>query len=178
MENKCNNCFYALMDRDTEAPCITCTGYSNFVKGDLYMTAPQDKPYNSKPLTESIDEWFGKTNGMSAEGFLYAPSLYDTVNKPTPPEYTGGSVGYYRVKISSPTAPDLPSYTAECNDIIEALGMDFAEGNVFKAVWRRCAARNKHLTKKGYTDGVYDAEKIVFFGERLVQLSKTVEANV
>ena len=53
MENKCNSCFYALMDKDLSAPCAACVGYSNFVKGDLYMTS-----HASKPLKEAIDDWF------------------------------------------------------------------------------------------------------------------------
>ncbi len=57
------------------------------------------------------------------------------------PEYTGGSVDYYKVRIENPTEPYRCPYDAECNDIIEALGMTFAEGNAFKALWRRAAAR-------------------------------------
>ena len=77
--NKCNMCFYALMDKDLEAPCITCTGYSNFVKGDLYMTPS----HSAQPLKEAIDDWFKKTNGVSPTDFLYNPVLdYDTVEKP------------------------------------------------------------------------------------------------
>lgn len=87
-------------------------------------------------------------------------------------EYTGGSVSYYRVEIKEPTSRDLPPYVAECNDIIEALGMNYAEGNAFKALWRRAAAQNLGLSKKGYKDGVYDAEKVEFFGARLVAQSK------
>jgi hypothetical protein len=56
-------------------------------------------------------------------------------------------------------------YDAECNDIIEALGMTFAEGNVFKALWRSCAERTLGKKKRG-GDAVYDAEKMVFFSER------------
>lgn len=85
------------------------------------------------------------------------------------PEYTGGSVSYYRVQVDNPTSGGLP-YVAECNDVIEALGMTYAEGNAFKALWRRCAARTLGLAKKGYSDGLYDAEKVVFFGQRLVSL--------
>ena len=88
------------------------------------------------------------------------------------PEYTGGSVSYYRVEIANPTSPDVPPYTAECNDIIEALGMNYAEGNAFKALWRRAAAQNLGLAKKGYSDGLYDAEKVEFSGGRLVAQSK------
>jgi hypothetical protein len=62
------------MDRDLEAPCITCTGYSNYVKGDLYMSTQAA----FKPITEAIDDWFAKgANGVTQEDFWY-----DTVNKP------------------------------------------------------------------------------------------------
>jgi hypothetical protein len=62
------------MDRDLEAPCITCTGYSNYVKGDLYMSTQAA----FKPLTEAIDDWFAKgANGVTQEDFWY-----DMVNKP------------------------------------------------------------------------------------------------
>lgn len=87
-------------------------------------------------------------------------------------EYTGGSVSYYTVEIQRPTNPASSPYRAECNDIIEALGMNYAEGNAFKALWRRSAARNLGLAKRGYTDGLYDAEKVVFFGSRLVAQEK------
>ena len=72
MENKCNSCFYTFMDRDLEAPCITCTGYSNYVKGNVYMTS-----HASKPLKEAIDDWFSNTNGISS-GDMH----FDVVNKP------------------------------------------------------------------------------------------------
>ena len=88
-------------------------------------------------------------------------------------EYTGGSVSYYKVNIDYPTTGGIP-YVAECNDIIEALGMNYAEGNAFKAIWRSCAARNLGLSKDGYKDGVYDAEKVVFFGRRMLEQAKNV----
>jgi len=80
-------------------------------------------------------------------------------------EHTGGSSGYYRAFVEFPTT--LPaSYAAECNDIIESLDMTFAEGNVFKAVWRTATAR-KGKQKKG-NNAKYDAEKMVFFAERIL----------
>jgi len=83
-------------------------------------------------------------------------------------EYTGGSVNYYKLHIDNPTTIADP-YACECNDIIEALGMNYAEGNAFKAIWRSCAARNIGLSKRGdQGDGVYDAEKVVFFGQRML----------
>lgn len=80
-------------------------------------------------------------------------------------ELTGGSSSYYKIDVTDPTT--LPEgYTVECNDIIEALDMNFAEGNAFKAIWRRAALRQGR-GKPGATL-LYDSEKIVFFGERLV----------
>lgn len=83
-------------------------------------------------------------------------------------EYTGGSVSYYKVRIGAPLSGN-DAYVAECNDIIEALGMNYAEGNAFKAIWRMCAARTLGKKKQGYTDGLYDAEKVAFFGARMVE---------
>lgn len=83
-------------------------------------------------------------------------------------EYTGGKVSYYTVRITQPLSGNDP-YTAECNDIIEALSMNYAEGNAFKAIWRSCAARHLKLGKEGYKDGRYDAEKVVFFGQRMLE---------
>ena len=82
--NKCNTCFYALMDKDLEAPCAGCTGYSNYVKGDVYMSAPRDKPYTAKPLKEAIDDWFSQTNGVAQEDFWvsYKGIIHDPVEKP------------------------------------------------------------------------------------------------
>ena len=92
----------------------------------------------------------------------------DTTPEPEE-EYTGKSVSYYTVTVSKPTNPDREPYDAECNDIIEALGMSYAEGNAFKAIWRRCAARTLGKAKRGYTDGLYDAEKAHFFAGRMVE---------
>lgn len=89
--------------------------------------------------------------------------------------YTGGSADYYQVSITKTTTPGRPEYIAECNDIIEALGMNFAEGNAFKALWRRAAQRTLGLRKAGAKDdGLYDAEKVEFFGARLVAQSKAM----
>lgn len=89
-------------------------------------------------------------------------------------EYTGGSSSYYTIHVKNPTTGGRPAYDAECNDIIEALDMNYAEGNAFKALWRRAAAR-KGMRKKGYDNGLYDAEKVEFFGKRLIEQSKESE---
>ena len=82
-------------------------------------------------------------------------------------EKSGGSVDYYQVDIKTPTTEGRDPYTAECNDIIEALGMNYAEGNAFKALWRSCAERTLGKKKAG-GDSVYDAEKMVFFSKRVL----------
>ena len=81
-------------------------------------------------------------------------------------EYTGGKTSYYEVDVLAPTASKRSPYTAECNDIIEALNMTFAEGEAFKAIWRRAASRQRP-TKKGYDSGAYDAAKVAFYGRRM-----------
>jgi hypothetical protein len=83
-------------------------------------------------------------------------------------EYTGKDVSYYVVEISQPKR--MHPYAAECEDIIEALGMTFAEGCAFKAIWRSCAARNLGLTKRGQDEhGVYDAEKVIYYGQAMLR---------
>lgn len=98
-------------------------------------------------------------------------------NPPTTPEYTGGSVDYYKVEVKNPTSFGINTpYLAECNDIIEALGMNYAEGNAFKALWRRAAHRALGKKKAGASDdGLYDAEKVAFFGQRLIEQSKAAK---
>lgn len=93
------------------------------------------------------------------------------------PEYSGGKTNYYMVDVISPVDERSDPYTAECQDIIEALGMDFNEGNAFKALWRRAAAR-LGKSKRGYTDGLYDAEKVEFYGKRLVELERRGRSEV
>ena len=83
VENKCNSCFYALMDKDCEAPCVNCTGYSNYVKGTVYMTQ-QPNNHSAQPLKEAIDDWFKNTNGVASEDFWvsYKGITHDPVEKP------------------------------------------------------------------------------------------------
>lgn len=98
-----------------------------------------------------------------------APEAPKVETQPEAPKLTGGSSDYYKVVVAHPTSGDDP-YTAECNDIIEALDMTFAEGNIMKALWRRAADRSGN--GKPGTTSVYDAEKIVFFAQRLLAQSK------
>lgn len=93
-------------------------------------------------------------------------------------EYTGGSVSYYAVDINRPLDEKADPYKAECQDIIDALGMDFNEGCAFKAIWRRAAARNLGMRKKGYDEGLYDAQKVEFYGARMVAKSTPAREHV
>jgi hypothetical protein len=65
------------MDKDLEAPCVTCNGYSNWVPFTMYAN-PQHGPAT---LKEAINEWFENSNGVSQEDFWTKPQ-YDTVSKP------------------------------------------------------------------------------------------------
>jgi hypothetical protein len=82
-------------------------------------------------------------------------------------EKSGGDVNYYLVSIPFPKRKEHQPYIAECEDIIEALGMTFAEGCAFKAIWRSCAARTLGKIKAGGS-AVYDAEKVVYYGGRML----------
>jgi hypothetical protein len=86
-------------------------------------------------------------------------------------EYSGGKVNYYEVDIAHPTREGREPYTAECNDIIEALGLSFSEGEAFKAIWRKGAARIKP-GKRGHDGGLYDAEKASFYGQRMETIER------
>lgn len=101
---------------------------------------------------------------------------YGTSAGTTTAEKSGGSVDYYQVQINNPTTKGRDKYIAECNDIIEALGMNYAEGNAFKALWRSCAERTLGKKKVG-GDAVYDAEKMVFFSNRVLTQRKEQNAT-
>ena len=78
-------------------------------------------------------------------------------------EKTGGNVNYYLVEVKNPKR--LAPYTAEAEDIINALGMSFDEGTILKSLWRKCAARQGRRKAGGDEHGVYDAEKIVYYAK-------------
>lgn len=86
---------------------------------------------------------------------------------------TGGKLSgnhYYRVVVDEPMSPEVEPYTAECADIIEALGMTFNEGEAFKALWRLAAAR-RGRGKPG-NKAQYDADKVAHYGARVAAQTK------
>ena len=60
---------------------------------------------------------------------------------------------YYRLTMPS-------GAVIECNDVIDALGLTFNQGEAFKALWR--------MGRKPGTPALYDAEKVAYFGGREV----------
>lgn len=98
--------------------------------------------------------------------FAVPPFTLDVIEEPVGQPLSGGSNDYYKVTVARPTSGVEP-YTAECNDIIEALQMTYAEGNAFKAIWRHALAR-RGIGKQGNTQK-YEAEKAEFFAKRLVE---------
>lgn len=143
----------------------------NFKEGQIIYRArcfgdcKQSSQFSSEP------------DGRGVTGFM----TYDEVELPTepavlvePPAHfttepvalTGGSVDYYKFMVEDPTTAEAP-YFIEVNDLIEAAGMNFAEGNIVKAIARIAGIRNGK-GKPGVT-GVYDAEKVVFFGDRVLK---------
>lgn len=89
---------------------------------------------------------------------------------------TGGSVDYYKCHVADPLDQNAKPYTAESIDIIEALGMTFAEGEAFKAIWRTCTGRMGGAVKAD-NKALYNAEKVEFFGARMVRAAKRSEAE-
>jgi len=79
----------------------------------------------------------------------------------------GGISNWYTLDVLSTQGKE--NYTAVCDDIILALNMNFQEGEVFKAVWRKAAARMGN-GKPGNT-ALYNAQKILHYG-KILELSE------
>lgn len=143
-------------------------------KEGFYELWNEDKKYGTKEGFNYTDEVI-KQNVVKGFWGLFRAQDEKITQDVGASEYTGGSSNYYKVFVQNPTTLSDP-YEAECNDIIEALQMTFAEGNAFKAIWRKAKAR-QGVQKKGYDNGLYDSEKVVFFGERMVVEAKTGEVK-
>lgn len=81
---------------------------------------------------------------------------------------TGGRVNYYLAQVPHPQRDEQTPYQAECEDIIQSLGMTFDEACEFKAIWRTAAARlgNGKPGRSQLDQAVYDAEKRVHYAGR------------
>lgn len=151
---------------------FNCRKHKHFGTDPCYQCSVDSKSVKHKHCDKGCQ--YAEDVGMP-EHSCGGKCQYDDHPDVVKAEYTGGSVDYYKVEVKNPTTADEP-YMAECNDIIEALGMNYAEGNAFKALWRRAAHRTLGKKKAGAKDdGLYDAEKVAFFGQRLVEQSKGVK---
>ena len=143
---------------------VEVVGFGNYYDEDGVGV----KPYECELVTLNSQRDLGDGGFVGYESFGEAPMILlntkEEVKEAATEEYTGSSSNYYKVYIKHPTTLPDP-YEAECADIIEALKLDFAEGNILKALWRRSVARNFGVKKKGYDDGKYDAEKIKWFAD-------------
>lgn len=83
---------------------------------------------------------------------------------------SGGLNNYYVVPIKNPQRKEQEPYQAECEDIIQALGMTFEEGCAFKALWRNAAARMGN--GKPGNKALYDCEKLVHYANRILNKEK------
>lgn len=103
------------------------------------------------------------------------PNCIPPPRQETSAQKTGGSVDYYKCHVADPISGGQ-AYTSESIDIIEALGMTFAEGEAFKAIWRTCTGRMGGAVKAD-NKALYNAEKVEFFGARMVRAAKRSEAE-
>ncbi len=80
-------------------------------------------------------------------------------------ENSGLLSNYYLVQVNHPQRTAQPAYTAECEDISEALELTPDEFNIFKEIWRTANAR-KGVKKAGNTE-LRAAEKLVHYSGRI-----------
>lgn len=86
---------------------------------------------------------------------------------------SGGLNNYYVVPIKNPQRKEQEPYQAECEDIIQALGMTFDEGCAFKALWRNAAARMGN--GKPGNKALYDCQKLVHYANRILKKEEVAE---
>lgn len=89
---------------------------------------------------------------------------------------SGGLNNWYVVPVKNPQRKEQEPYQAECEDIIQALGMTFDEGCAFKALWRNAAARMGN--GKPGNSSVYDCEKLVHYANRILAKERIAEEPV
>lgn len=82
-------------------------------------------------------------------------------------ESSGGRVNYYLARVAYPQREEQPPYTAECEDIIDALDLTFDEANIFKEIWRSANER-KGIAKAG-NNPIRAAQKMVHYAQRVLR---------
>lgn len=82
-------------------------------------------------------------------------------------EDSGGHCEYYHCEVAHPQNPNQTvPYIANCEDIIQSLGLTFDEGCEFKSIWRR--GRGRQGFKKAESTAVRDATKAVHYAKRVL----------
>lgn len=83
---------------------------------------------------------------------------------------------YYHCPVTRPQNPnqELP-YIANCEDIIQALGLTFDEGCEFKSLWRRGRGRQGYV--KAESTAVRDAQKAVHYATRVLAYERSKEVK-
>ena len=145
--NKCTTCFYAKMDKDLEAPCASCSGYSNWVPMTMY--APNHGP---QTLKEAIDDWFKGSNGVTQEDFWAAPDpQYDVVSKPK----------HYML---------FPEKNIEVRDVIERLvvKIDDTSTEYFPMFTADYVQMMQYLMRFMDKNGVEDLKKARWYLDKLI----------
>ncbi|MDR5839305.1 hypothetical protein [Caballeronia sp. LZ034LL] len=90
-------------------------------------------------------------------------------------ESSGGRVNYYLARIESPQREEQPPYIAECEDIIDVLGMTFDEANIFKEIWRTANERTHGKGKVGNTP-LRAAQKLVHYAGRILRKAQRAQS--
>jgi hypothetical protein len=82
-------------------------------------------------------------------------------------EVKGGRVNYYLCKVLFPQREEQAPYTAECEDLIDALALTPDEANIFKEIWRSANAR----LGNGKPDhkALYGAQKMFHYAGRILR---------
>lgn len=122
---------------------------------------------NVSPTDEElVERQLSYEEQLEQDDEILFPDDIQSAASGSPSESSGGDNDYWLLPIKNPKR--LDPYTAECEDIIEALEMSFQEGEAFKAIWRKCGQRLGN-GKPGNT-ALRDAQKVAHFGKRMVAI--------
>ena len=154
------------------------SGQSFSAGGGLYQQYTTMIEFFKKGLSADVQVHFSTGTWLGLDLCPSLLELVETAPKPAPKsgqedstsgqtdELTGGSVDYYTALVHKPTSGGDP-YELEVNDFIEAFDLNFAEGNIVKAVVRLAQLR-REAGKPGSTRR-YEAGKTKFFGDRVLE---------
>lgn len=92
-------------------------------------------------------------------------------------EDSGSHCEYYHCEVKHPQNPNQKvGYIANCEDIIQALGLTFDEGCEFKSIWRRGRGRQGFV--KAESTALRDAIKAVHYAKRVLALEERLASRI